>query len=201
MYPSLNCRIAPHTRFSKQNLLVSPEAAIKQHEEGVRSLEPTGTALYAAMVSRAAHVCPMPAVVGGSLLSSSVQSSKLLYHVFVGVKIMPTQPPGLSRGWRRTGFNLSVRSMGGWQEGTDQDICRDLQVEWNLGSQGDIQVLLNDKTIQFSHSQGEKDVLLNVKCVWEGQGVSLCPGDQHESSHSELHQRPPTCTLSLTQLK
>ncbi|NXP51085.1 MUC4 protein, partial [Heliornis fulica] len=31
--------------------------------------------------------------------------------------------------------------------------CCDLQVEWTLGSQGDIQVLLNSKTIQFSYSQ------------------------------------------------
>ncbi|KAK2538455.1 mucin-4 [Columba guinea] len=33
------------------------------------------------------------------------------------------------------------------------DICHDLQVEWTLGSQGDIQVLLNDETIWFSYSQ------------------------------------------------
>uniref|UniRef100_A0A8C4V7F1 Mucin-4 n=1 Tax=Falco tinnunculus TaxID=100819 RepID=A0A8C4V7F1_FALTI len=31
-------------------------------------------------------------------------------------------------------------------------------VEWTLGSQGDIQVLLNDETIQFSYSQGEQEV-------------------------------------------
>uniref|UniRef100_H0ZH21 Mucin-4 n=1 Tax=Taeniopygia guttata TaxID=59729 RepID=H0ZH21_TAEGU len=38
-------------------------------------------------------------------------------------------------------------------------------VEWTLGSQDDIQVLLNNKTIQFSYSQGEQDLLLNAKCI------------------------------------
>lgn len=59
--------------------------------------------------------------------------------------------------------------MGGWREGksggADWDIRCDLQVEWTLGSQGDIQVLLNNETVQFSYSQGEQDVLLNVKCI------------------------------------
>uniref|UniRef100_A0A663E2M6 Mucin-4 n=1 Tax=Aquila chrysaetos chrysaetos TaxID=223781 RepID=A0A663E2M6_AQUCH len=31
-------------------------------------------------------------------------------------------------------------------------------VEWTLGNQGDIQVLLNDETVQFSYSQGEQDM-------------------------------------------
>uniref|UniRef100_U3JYF6 Mucin-4 n=1 Tax=Ficedula albicollis TaxID=59894 RepID=U3JYF6_FICAL len=37
-------------------------------------------------------------------------------------------------------------------------------VEWTLGSQDDIQVLLNNETIQFSYSQGEQDLLFNTKC-------------------------------------
>ncbi|NXD71354.1 MUC4 protein, partial [Eolophus roseicapillus] len=36
---------------------------------------------------------------------------------------------------------------------TTTDIRCDLQVEWTLGSRGDIQVLLNHETIQFSYSQ------------------------------------------------
>uniref|UniRef100_A0A8C5X713 Mucin-4 n=1 Tax=Malurus cyaneus samueli TaxID=2593467 RepID=A0A8C5X713_9PASS len=38
-------------------------------------------------------------------------------------------------------------------------------VEWTLGSQDDIQVLLNNETIQFSYSEGEQDLLLNAKCI------------------------------------
>lgn len=72
--------------------------------------------------------------------------------------------------------------MGGQQErmskGVDWDIHCDLQVEWILGNQGDIHVLLNDETIQFSYSQGEQGVLLNVKSIWGGQGVSPSHRDQ-----------------------
>ncbi|XP_050568556.1 mucin-4 [Cygnus atratus] len=42
---------------------------------------------------------------------------------------------------------------GGTSGGADGDIHCHLQVEWTLGSQGDIQVLLNYQTIQFSYSQ------------------------------------------------
>ena len=67
----------------------------------------------------------------------------------------------------------------GMSRGADWDIHHDLQVEWTLGSQGDIQVLLNNETIQFSYSQGEQDVLLDVKCIWRGQGVLPPHRDQH----------------------
>lgn len=52
--------------------------------------------------------------------------------------------------------------------GADGDIHWHLQVEWTLGSQGDIQVLLNNQTIQFAYSHGERDVALNIQCVWGG---------------------------------
>lgn len=45
---------------------------------------------------------------GGSLLSSYVQPSKLLYHVFAGVKGTPAWPLGLS---------LSARAGEGWGDG------------------------------------------------------------------------------------
>uniref|UniRef100_A0A8B9RXB5 Mucin-4 n=1 Tax=Accipiter nisus TaxID=211598 RepID=A0A8B9RXB5_9AVES len=54
----------------------------------------------------------------------------------------------------RTGMAQQERT----SKGVDWDIHCDLQVEWTLGNQGDIQVLLNDETIQFSYSQGEQDM-------------------------------------------
>lgn len=71
-------------------------------------------------------------------------------------------------------------SMEGQQEGTsrraDWDIHHDFQVEWTLGSQDDIQVLLNNETIQFSYSQGEQDLLLNAKYMWGGPEMTSSPG-------------------------
>lgn len=96
-------------------------------------------------------------------------------------------------GWSRTEL-IIVPSMEGQQEWTsrraDGDIHHDFQVEWTLGSQDDIQVLLNNKTIQFSYSQGEQDLLLNAKCMWAGPDMFQSPGTspaQCEGSHPEIH--------------
>lgn len=71
--------------------------------------------------------------------------------------------------------------MEGQQEetsrGADWDIHHDFQVEWTLGSQDDIQVLLNNETIRFSYSQGEQDLLLNAKYMGEG-GPEMSPSPE-----------------------
>lgn len=81
---------------------------------------------------------------------------------------------------------------------TDCNIHHVLQVEWTLGSQDDIQVLLNNKTIQFSYSQGEQNLLLNVSGGQEGYSHPTRTSPTcHEGNHSEFLQTSPTCTLSL----
>lgn len=62
--------------------------------------------------------------------------------------------------------------------GADWDIHHDFQVEWTLGSQDDIQVLLNNETVQFSYSQGEQDLLLSAKRMWGGTRDVPIPWDQ-----------------------
>lgn len=96
----------------------------------------------------------------------------------------------LSLGWRRTELVI-VPSTEGQQEGTSRgaewDIHHNFQVEWTLGSQDDIQVLLNNETIPFS--EGEQDLLLNAKCTWGVRNVPI-PWDQLcqcKDSHPEIH--------------